>query len=408
MTDPDEQRRQRRAVTAVLAGVVALGAAGIVASIVLVGGPCDDLLPGSFTSPPAVVDGGEVIAAVAPGADGAEVAAAVVAAGETLGLGPVRGATPGSADSFAVPVDDAVFVVAGDDHVRILDTALVAVATGRARPEQATFVPAGSQVGLIERDLAGDVLIARYDDDLGLTACRELDPPGVVAHVAGGLALVSRGTTVEAAGLDGRTLWTAEGIAGTPTVDAATTGLLAVLASPDGIAAVDLRTGEPRWTVDADALGDALAEDPILLAGDDVVVVATRSAVVRVDGEGGRVLTRDVVATPATSAASTPAGVVVGAGEELLRFAGAETAARTALPGSVTSPLRVRGDQVLVGTDAGLVRVDRDGTVAVADGLPVAGVAVAGDYTLVGVDVGEGFLAFYGPVPATGSGHATD
>lgn len=400
MIDPDEQRRQRRAVAAVLAGVVALGAIGIGASILLVGGPCDELLPASFTSPPAVVDGGEVIADVAPDADAPAVAAAVVEAGRALGLGTLRGATAGAADAFALPVDDAVFLVADDHHVRIVDTALVAVATGRERPEQTAFVPVGgTHVGVVQRDLTGDVLVARYDEDLGLTDCRELDPPGVVAHVSGGLALVSRGTTVEAAGLDGRTLWTAEGVRGTPTVDAATTGLLAVLAARDEVAAVDRRTGEPRWAVTTDELGDALAGDPILLAGDDVVVVATVSSVVRLDGDTGRIIARDAVATPATAATTGPAGVVVAAGDELLRFTGDEAAERTSLPGVATSPLRVRGDTVLVVTDAGLTRVDGDGAVASAPDLPVAGVAVAGGYTLVGVDVGEGFLAFYGPAP---------
>lgn len=401
MTDPEEQRRQRRAVAAVLAGIVVLGAIGIIASIVLVGGPCDDLLPASFTAPPAVVDGADVIAAVAPDADAPSVAAAVVAAGETLGLGPVRGATVGAAEAVAIPVDDAVYVVADDDHVRIIDTGIVAVATGRERPEQATVVPVGAQIGLVQRELTGDVLIARYDEDLSLTACRELDPPGVVAHLAGGLALVTRGTTVEAAGLDGRTLWTAEGIPGTPTLDAATTGLLAVLASHDQIAAVDVRTGELRWRVDGRDLGDALADDPVLLAGDDVVVVATTSSVVRLDGEDGRVLAVDTVTAPATAAATAGTHVAVAAGEELLRFVGDEPAARTRLPAAVTSGMAVRGSDVLLVTTAGLVLADAQGEVTLAGDLPVATVAVAGGYTLLGVDVGGGFLAFYGPVGAS-------
>lgn len=397
MVDTDEQRRQRRAVAAVLAAVVVLGALGIVASIVLVGGPCDDLLPASFTTPPAVSDGGEVIAAVAPDVDAPAVAAAAVAAGDRLGLGPVRGATPGSADAVAIPVDDAVYVVAGDDHVRIIDTALVAVATGRERPEQTTFLPAGRQVGVIQRELTGDTLIARFDDDLSLTACREIDPPGVVAHLAPGLAIVTRGATVEAAALSGGTLWTAEGIPATPAIDAATTGLLAVLASRDEVAAVDVRSGEPVWSVSAEELGDVLTDDPILLAGDDVVVVATRSSVVRLDGGDGRVIATDRVGTPATDAVTAGSEVAVAAGDELLRFAGDEAAGRTDLPGTVTTRMVARGGDVLVGTDAGLVLATPDGHVAVGGDLPVSTVAVAGAYTLVGVDVGEGFLAFYGP-----------
>lgn len=400
MTDPQEQRRQRRAVAAVLAGVVFLGVVGIVASVVLVGGPCDDLLPGSFTSPPAVVDGAELIGEVAPDVDAEAVAAAVVAAGEDLGLGPVRGATRGSADAVAIPVDDAVYVVADDDHVRIVDTGIVAVATGRERPEQTSFLPAGGQVGMIQRELTGDTLVARFDEDLGLSACRGIDPPGVVAHLAPGLALVTRGATVEAAALSGGTLWTAEGIPGTPAIDGATTGLLAILASREEVAAVDLRSGEVRWTATADDLGDVLADDPLLLAGDDVVVVATRSSVVRLDGADGRVIGRDAVAVPATAAASTDSAVVAAAGDELLRFEGEAEASRVDLPGVVAGGLRTRGGTVLLTTDAGLVRVGADGDVTRAADLPVGGVAVAGEYTLVGVDVGEGFLVFYGPAGA--------
>lgn len=398
MTDPEEQRRQRRAVALVLAGVVVLGGLGIAASVVFVGGPCDDLLPPSFTSPPAVVDGGEVIEAVAPEADGPAVAADVVAVSETLGLGPVRGATPGSADATAIPVDDAVFVVADDRHVRILDTGVVAVATGRERSGQTTFVPAGEQVGVIERDLAGDVLLARFDEDLSLTGCREIDPAGVVTHVSRGIALVSRGDRLEAAGIDGGRLWSADGVPGTPAIDGATTGLLAVIASRDEVAALDVRSGELRWSVTAEQLGDALADDPILLAGDDVVVLATRSSVVRLDGRDGRVLATDAVASTATDAVPTRATVAVLAGTELLRFAGDEPADRTALPAAATSGLAVLAGDVLVATEDGLVRVRAGGGAAVvARGLPVRSVAVAGGYTLVGVDVGEGFLAFYGP-----------
>ncbi|MBW3621089.1 MAG: PQQ-like beta-propeller repeat protein [Actinobacteria bacterium] len=403
MRDPEEQRRQRRAVAAVLAGVVVLGAAGIAASLVLLGGPCDDLLPASFTSPPAVVDGAEVLPAVAPDADAAAVSEAVVATGVALDLGPVRGATAGAPDATAVPVDDAVFVVAGDEHVRILDTGIVAVATGRERPEQTRFLPAGEQVGLVQRDLTGDVLLARFDEDLGLTGCRELDPPGVVAHLSRGIALVARGAGLEAAGFDGGTLWTVEGVPGTPTVDAATTGLLAVLASGTEVAALDLRSGEPRWSVTADQLGGPLTDAPILLAGDDLIVVATTSGVVRLDGEDGEVLARDEVAAPATAAVTTGRDVVVVAGGELLRLAGDAPAERVALPGAATSAPAVRGDDVLVVTEAGLVRAGPDGDLAVADGLPFGTVAVAGGYTLVGLDVGEGLLVFYGPagVPAT-------
>lgn len=401
MPDEREQRRQRRAVVAVIVGAVALGTVGIGASVLLGGGPCDGLLPPSFASPPAVVDGGEVIEAVAPTADAPRVAAAVVAMGEELGLGPVRGATAGDADAVAVPVDEAVFVVADDEHVRILDTAIVVVATGRARPEATTVVPVDGHVGMVRRDLGEDVLVARYDEDLTLTSCHELDPPGVVLEVSRGLTLVGRGPAVEAIDPTGRRLWTAEGVAGTAVVDAATTGLLAVLASDDEVTAVDRRTGEVRWRVDRAALGDALADDPLLLAGDDLVVVATRSALVRLDGGDGRVLGHDAVDVPATAAAATDVDVVVAAGAELLRLDGEGSARRSELPGTA-SALAVRGGDVLVATDAGLVLVRPDGEVVDGGDVPVRTVAVSDVYTLVGVDVGEGFLAFYGPAAAAG------
>jgi hypothetical protein len=138
----------------------------------------------------------------------------------------------------------------------------------------------------------------------------------------------------------------------------------------------------------------------VLLAGDDVVVVATRSAVVRLGGGDGQVLASDTVTSPAVAATATREDVVVAAGRELLRFADEAPAERVALPGTATGGLAVRGTDALVVTDAGLALVPRGGDAVVPVDLPVGSIAVSGVYTLVGIDVGEGFLAFYGPATA--------
>ncbi len=176
MPDASEQRRQRRAVAGVLAGALVLGAVGVAGAILVTSGPCEDLLPPG-PAPEAVADGAEVLAAVAPDADLPALAADVVAVGERLGLGPVRGATPAPPEVTALPFDDGSFVVTDRDDVRIIDTAIIAVATGREHRADVSVRPAADQVGVVVSEGGLDTLIARYDGDLKLTACRELDRP---------------------------------------------------------------------------------------------------------------------------------------------------------------------------------------------------------------------------------------
>lgn len=397
-----EQRRQRRVVAAIVAGALALGAAGVVISILVTPTPCDDLLPAAFTAPAASTDGTDVIREVAPDADGPAVAAAVVRAGEVLGLGPVRGATPAAPGPTAIPVDEAAFVVADGRHVRIVDVGIRAVATGRRQLPEVRLQPLGAdEVGVVSSGPDGDELVARYDGDLSQKACLPLQPPAEVVHLDRGGVVLSRGDGIDVVRLDGRRQWSRDGLLDGPPIDGAVTGLLVLLASPEQVLAVDLRTGEPAWSVTADELGAPLSDEPLLLAGDDVVLVATRESVVRLDGADGRVLGTDAVGTAATAAVATAGGVAVVAGDELLRLT-ADGTSRRRLPSPAVGEVVARGADVLVVTEAGLAVVGADGQVRTADGLPAAGVAVTAGYTVVSVDVGTGLLAFYGPTAPSG------
>jgi hypothetical protein len=395
---PEEQRRQRRALAAGLAGLVVLGVVGVAASVVVLDGPCEGLLPPAFSAPAASADGAEVIRRVAPDVDGAAVAARVVQVGEELGLGPVRGATPGDADATALGLEEGAFLVADDAHVRLVDTGLRAVATGRQRPEATRFVPAGDEIGLVQGEARP--LLARYDDTLTLRACRPLDAPARVLHLSSGTAVVGSGRGVEVVRLDGGSLWRRPEVLSSSSIDAAVTGLLAIVATPEELAAFDLRTGEEAWRTAVSQLPGPLTDAPLLLAGDDVVVVATTTAVVRLDGGDGRVLAVDQVAAAPTRALATDRDVVVVAGQEVLRLGeGPTTTAR--LPGAATGGLASRDGDVYVATVAGPAAVAPDGTVRAVDGLSVGTIAVSDGYTIVGIDVGDGLLAFYGPVGAS-------
>lgn len=391
-----EQRRQRRAVAAIVAGVVTLGAVGIAASVLLTGGPCDDLLPAAFTAPPASTDGTEVIRTVAPDADGPALAELIVRAGRELGLGPVRGATPGGADSLSLPLEDGVFVVADDDHVRIVDTGLRAVATGRQRLAGVRLTPAGHEIGVVRSGAQGDDLVARYDGDLSLRACRPLDEPGQVLHVSAGVAVVGRDRGVEVVRLDGGTLWSGPGRLSSAATDAAVTGLLAIVATAEELTAFDLRSGEEAWRTAVSELPAPLTEAPLLLAGDDVVVVATESAVVRLGGDDGRVLAVDEVSEPPSHAIATRRDIAVIAGTEVLRIQDG-TVVRAVLPSPAAGSPASRDAHVYVPTAAGAAAVAGDGSVSAVSDVPVGSIGVSDGYTIVGIDVGRGLLTFYGP-----------
>lgn len=400
-----EQRRQRRVLAGALAGAVALGVVGVAAAALLAGGPCDDLLPPAETSPAAVVDGEQVLRRVAPAADGPAVAADVVALGERLGLGPVRGATPAGADATLVPFEEGVFGVADGEHVRLVDTAIVAVATGRRHLPGVTVVPAGEQLGVVATGSAagapadGRTRIARYDEDLRLGACRELPGPGRVLALSDAAAVVADGAAVEAVRLDGGELWRVTRAVSAPVTDAAVTGRLVVVAGGTEVAAFDLRSGAPVWRT---TVGTGLVEDAVLVAGDDVVFVASPGSVSRVDAGTGEVLGTTAVPGRPVGAVSTRDGVAVAAGDQLVTF-DAVGAAPVPLPAPATGPLAARGADVLVATAAGLVRVRADGTVDTGPGLPVTAVGVSGAYTVVAIDVGGGLLAFYGPAAPPGA-----
>ena len=396
--DASEQRRQRRALAGVLVGALVLGAVGVVGAILVTSGPCEDLLPPG-PSPEAVADGSEVLAEVAPDADLPAIAADVVALGEELGLGPVRGATASLADVTLVPFDEGTYVVADDDHVRIIDTAIIAVASGRERRPDVDLRPAGDQVGVVVSEDDRDTLIARYDGDLKLQACRELDGEARVVHLSGGVAVLSSGRDVDVARLDGGSLWRASEVLTDPVSDAAVTGRLALVASTSEVAAFDLRSGEPVWRVTSAEVGGALSEDAILLAGDDVVFLSSAAGIARVDGEDGTLLGVTPTGETPTDAVATTDGVVVAAGSRLVRFTSQGETADAALPGAPTSPLVARGGDVMTTTDAGAVRVRPDGTVTTGPDLPATAIGVSEGYTVVAFDVGAGFLAFYGPAP---------
>lgn len=386
----------------IVTGALALGVAGAVAAALLTSGPCEDLLPAAFSAPDAVADGGRVIAEVAPKVDGAALAADVVALGAELGLGPVRGATPSGSDATLLAFDDGTYVVADDDHVRILDAGLVAVASGREHVPATRVVAAGDLLAVVRSGSDGDELIARYDAELDLTACRPLQTPGDVVHVDAGLAVVGRGTDVELVRLDRGPLWDGRDVLTAPAVDGAVTGQLALVASRNEVVAFDRRTGDQVWRVTAGELGGRpLTDEPLLLAGDDAVFVATQHRLARVDGGSGVVQTLMPVDAPAFGAVQTEQGVVVTAGRTLLRFT-SEAMNVVELPRAAVGLPAARGGTVFVPTGEGLTRVDADGTVTAARGVPVTEVSVSDGYTIVAVDAGEGLLALYGPAPSVG------
>ncbi len=180
------------------------------------------------------------------------------------------------------------------------------------------------------------------------------------------------------------------------------TGGLAIVASTNEVAAFDLRSGAPAWRVTAAELGGELAEDAILLAGDDVVFLAGADRIARVRGDDGTPVAITPVAGTPTSAVATSAGVAVAVGDEVIRFVDDGEGTRARLPGPATGPLVAHGPDVLTTTPAGAVRVAADGTVTTGPDLPATAVSTSDDFTIVAFDVGEGFLAFYGPAPAAG------
>lgn len=401
-----EQQRQRRQVAAVLAGALVLGAGGITAGALLADTPCDDLLVAARDAGQAEIEVPLIVGAADATVDALERSKEVLDAGERLGLGPLRGALASAPDADLVPFEDGVFAV-HDDDLRVVESGLVAVATGRQADaiRRATLV-GDDGLGLIRTGAEGDDLVARYDEDLRLGACRELDEPGTVVHLDSGVAIVDRGGDVEAVRLDGGSLWRNAELLDAPATDAAVTGLQAIVANVDEVVAVDLRTGEENWRVTAAEFEAPLTDTPLLVAGDDLVVLGLEDGVGTIEGETGGDIGRASVPgipAPADAAVATTDGVYVAAGTSIFLIEPSRMTLLADLPARVRPGAQVideLGGAVLFATEAGVAVLEGE-TVRVEAAIPATAISVSDGYTAVTTDIGSGVTFLFGPVGAT-------
>lgn len=265
---------------------------------------------------------------------------------------PVRAVTTVEPGTRIVGAGEGVFILVGTG-LRAVETAGAAVASTRRADRAALTLPADPAAVIVDPVTRE---VALFDQDLALDRCGTAAPGAVVAADAT-YTLSAREGEVELRPVRPGRGWTVA-VAG-PVLDAAAAPSIAVLVHPDVLEALDVRTGARRWRVPRPG-GDGR----VLVAGDDLVIVA----------DGGRLVALD--------AADGAVRVVVELGDDVVDVAGVDR-------------------HLLVQTRGGVSRVDATGTVLASARLPGrgAGIAVSDGYVAVALEGPRGAaVVLAGPV----------